>query len=120
MDKISNILPPSNRVRAQDISESQPARPGAPGFGRIQGRNSLGDRVTLSQKALESIATGEEPMQDTPATYKKPSEGLKQQVIAKLSQDFFNPKTTIRENDLTSSQEVLKSVDDTEELKTSL
>lgn len=120
MEKISNILPPSNRVRAQEISESQPVRPGAPNFGRVEGRNSLGDRVTLSQKALESRMSGEEPALDAPATYKRAPEPSKQQVIAKLSQEFFSPKTAVRENDLTSSQEVLGSVEENDQLKAQL
>lgn len=116
MDKISNILPPSARVRAAEIADAQPVRPGAPSFGRPAGRNSLGDRLTLSKQLQESLATGEEPKVETPKTYKNTAEGAKAQVIAKLSENFFSPKAEVRGSDLTSSQEVLKSVEDTDDL----
>ncbi len=38
MEKISKIIPPSGRTRAIEISDAQPARPGAPAMGRVMGR----------------------------------------------------------------------------------
>ena len=37
MDKLSNVLPSRNRVTDVDVTESQPARPGAPSNGRPMG-----------------------------------------------------------------------------------
>lgn len=116
MEKISNILPPSNRVRASEVSESQPVRPGAPSFGRVQGRNSLGDRLTISQKAMDSMTTGIEPKAEAPLTYKPNVEATKQQVISKLSENFFNPKVEVRESNATSSEQVLRSMEETSDL----
>lgn len=118
MDKISNILPPSARVRAADVADAQPARPGAPNFGRTEGKNSLGDRVTLSKIAQELRDKGGEDQAEveTAKTYKNTPENSKKQVIAKMSESFFNPKTEIRDSDLTSSQQVLRSVEDGDDL----
>lgn len=94
MDKISGILPPSARTRFADVSASQPARPGAPSMGRPDGRNSLGDRLTLS-KEIESIRQGGEffepmpPPMSAPTTYTNTAEGKKAKVIEELNNRFF-------------------------------
>jgi hypothetical protein len=56
MEKISGIIPASPRTKVVDTSKAQPARPGAPAFGRPMGKNSLGDRITLSKIAEEMKA----------------------------------------------------------------
>ncbi len=113
MDKISRILAPTARVTAAEVADSQPARPGAPAFGRPMGKNSLGDRITLSKKAAESQLTGLAPQAETPATYKNSSESSKLKMIEKLNQNFFNPKLEARDGqNTTSSEQVLKSIDD--------
>ncbi len=38
MEKISRIIPASSRTQSAEISDSQPARPGAPAMGRVMGR----------------------------------------------------------------------------------
>ena len=120
MDKISNILPPSARVRAAEVADAQPARPGAPNFGRPDGRNSLGDRVTLSKLAQELREKGGEdqaaPEAAVAKTYGNTPENTKKQVIAKMSESFFSPKAEVRESDMTSSQQLLSSVEDGEEM----
>ena len=69
MEKISGIIPASPRTKAVDTSNSQPARPGAPAFGRPMGKNSLGDRITLSKVAEEMrAAEALTPSTEGPAT----------------------------------------------------
>lgn len=116
MEKISRILPSSARVVAADVADAQPARPGAPAFGRPMGKNSLGDRLTLSKQALESQMTGMPPKPEPAATYRNPAESSRAKVVEKLAQDFFNPKIEARGAETTKSQEILKEVQDTEEL----
>jgi hypothetical protein len=57
MEKISGIIPASPRTSVADTAAAQPARPGAPLMGRPMGKNSLGDRITLSKAAAELRAT---------------------------------------------------------------
>lgn len=115
MEKISRILAPSARVVASEVADSQPARPGAPAFGRPMGKNSLGDRLTLSKKALESQVTGLPPQAEIPTTYKNSVESSKLKMIEKLNQDFFNPKLEARGGQTTtSSEQVVKSIEDAE------
>lgn len=124
MDKISGILPASARTSVAEIASSQPARPGAQMTGRPEGRNSLGDRVTLSklaQKLKETSlnetneAPGAEPT-PTPspaATYRNTPENSKKQTIDDLNKKFFsNPKELAREDaGLTHSEEMLGAED---------
>lgn len=110
MEKISGILPATARTRAVDTSASQPARPGALALGRPMGKNSLGDRITLSKQMEEMRATGNLPEQQQPEAspvYKRPAgETNKLKVIEDLNQKFFNnPKSVAREGDQTKSEE---------------
>ncbi len=105
MDKISRILPASARVVAADIADAQPARPGAPDFGRPMGRNSLGDRISISQRAIDSQLTGVVPPAAGPAVYKNNSESAKSKMVAKMSEDFFNPKVDIKGSEQALSEE---------------
>ncbi len=109
MDKLSGILPASARTQVADVSVSQPARPGAPALGRPMGKNSLGDRVTLSKKMEELRQTGQMPALDDSPVYKNPAEAKKLKVIEDLNAKFFanNPKNVAREGDLAQSEEVL-------------
>lgn len=110
MDKISGILPSSARTRAIDVTAAQPARPGAPEFGRIQGKNSLGDRVQLSKQLEEMRQSGQMPEPEAPISYKTP-EMSKKKVIEELNKAFFtNPKSIARENaEVTRSEEAFQN-----------
>lgn len=90
MEKISGILPPSARTRSADIADAQPARPGAPSLGRPMGKNSLGDRITLSKMAEQLRQNGDFGIPDTPTTYKNTSENAKLKVIEDLNRKFFS------------------------------
>ncbi|WP_374034027.1 hypothetical protein ACES2I_15695 [Bdellovibrio bacteriovorus] len=116
MEKISGILPATARTRAIDTSASQPARPGALALGRPMGKNSLGDRITLSKQMEEMRAAGilpeqqqqmQPPQPEASPVYKRPAgETNKLKVIEDLNQKFFsNPKSVAREGDQTKSEE---------------
>lgn len=109
MEKISGILPASPRTRVADISSAQPARPGALALGRPMGKNSLGDRITLSKQAEAMRQNNELPVSaEAPTTYKPNPEAAKLKVIEDLNQKFFNnPKSIARETDATKSEEAL-------------
>ncbi len=85
MEKISSILPASPRVQSVDLDEAPPARPGAPAFGRKQGRNTVQDRITLSQKAKEMAA------QDT-MMVRNPKEAARAQKVEELNKRFFETR----------------------------
>ena len=117
MEKISGILPATARTRAIDTSASQPARPGALALGRPMGKNSLGDRVTLSKQMEEMRATGQLPEPEASPVYKNPAEVKKLQVIEDLNQKFFNnPKSVAREGDQTKSEETFTKATENEGL----
>lgn len=120
MDKISSILPASPRTQVAEVSASQPARPGAPMTGRPEGRNSLGDRITLSKELEKMKQAGALPAQapevEASPTYKNTVENSKLKTIQELNKKFFsNPKEIARENStVTRSEEILQSVEDAE------
>ncbi|UYL09177.1 hypothetical protein B9G69_001125 [Bdellovibrio sp. SKB1291214] len=116
MDKISGILPASPRTRMAETAAAQPARPGAPEFGRPQGKNSLGDRIQLSKQMEEMRQSGQLPQPEAPISYKTP-EMSKKKVIEDLNKAFFtNPKTIARENaDVTRSEEALENTTNAQE-----
>ncbi|AHZ83680.1 hypothetical protein AB1A81_15180 [Bdellovibrio bacteriovorus] len=122
MEKISGILPATARTRAVDTSASQPARPGALALGRPMGKNSLGDRITLSKQMEEMRATGNLPEQqmqpEASPVYKRPAgETNKLKVIEDLNQKFFNnPKSVAREGDQTKSEETFTKATENEGL----
>lgn len=110
VDKISRILPASARVVMADVAEAQPARPGAPDLGRPMGKNSLGDRITISQKAIDSQLNGGVPQASAPAIYKNNAESAKVKMIAQLSDNFFNPKIEAKGSDQALSEELAGEV----------
>ena len=116
MEKISGILPPSARTKAVDIAAAQPARPGAPAFGRPMGKNSLGDRVTLSRELEQMRQSGEMPEAEDFPVYKKSPDSRKAKIIEDLNQKFFSPKALAREEDMTKSEEALKETSNNEDL----
>lgn len=116
MEKISGILPPSARTRVAETAAAQPARPGAPAFGRPMGRNSLGDRVTLSRELERLRQSGELPTPEESPVYKKPQDIKKTKIIEDLNQKFFSPKSLAREEDIPKSEEALKETSDKEDM----
>lgn len=117
MDKISGIIPASARTKVADISVSQPARPGAPLLGRPMGKNSLGDRITLSKELEELRQTGQFPEPEMTPVYKQPAEAKKLKVIQELNEKFFtDPKDLAREENIPKSEETLKKTESNEGL----
>lgn len=109
MEKISGIIPPSARTQVADTSVAQPARPGAPALGRPMGKNSLGDRITLSKKIEEMKRSGELPSPESSSGYKDTEENRKLKVIQDINRNFFSPKGLARDSDMSKSEELLKS-----------
>lgn len=107
MEKISGIIPASARTQVAEVASAQPARPGAPAFGRPIGKNSLGDRITLSKKMEELKKTGELPAPESSKGYRDTEENKKLKVIQDLNQRFFSPKSSVREGEVTKSEELL-------------
>lgn len=90
MRKISGIIPPNARTQSAEISRSQPARPGAPDFGRPMGKNSQADRISLSRELEELRASGEMPQRSQ--TYTNTTEGRRAKLVQDLSDRFFSAK----------------------------
>jgi hypothetical protein len=93
MEKLSGILASSPRVKAVDTERSQPARPGAPAFGRKEGRNSLGAAKAAFTLAAKEAAENQEsaPLVPGSKNYKPPTEASKMKIVEDLSRRFFNP-----------------------------
>jgi hypothetical protein len=85
MEKISGILPSSSRIKSVDLTDSPPARPGAPANGRKVGRNSVADRITLSERAKEMAA------QDT-MMVKNPKETSRAKMVEEINRNFFETR----------------------------
>ncbi len=116
MDKISGIIPASPRMKLMEMAAAQPARPGAPAFGRPEGKNSLGDRIILSKQLEEMRQSGQMPEVEAPVTYKKP-EVTKKQVVEDLNKKFFtNPKELARDSDLSFSEETLENMSSSQDI----
>ena len=85
MEKISSILPSNARVTSVDLDEAPAARPGAPALGRKQGRNTISDRITLSQRAKDIAA--QETMMD-----RNPKEAARAKKVEELNKRFFETR----------------------------
>src|SRR4051794_21304586 len=86
MDKISGIIPSNARTRAIDTSNSQPVRPGAPSWGRPEGKVTkavLEDKVTLSSVAAER------PMEKPPTYDRNLAESKKVKIAKDMTDRFF-------------------------------
>jgi len=83
MEKISTIFASSPRVRAVDVEDSPPARPGAPKAGRLSGSSPVEhDRVTLSPVAKEAA------FNETLARH-NPREDATRQTAEQSTKEFF-------------------------------
>jgi hypothetical protein len=106
MDKISRIVPPNGRTRSVDVSRSQPVRPGAPTWGRPEGKvtRTPVDRVNLSSLAAER------PLE----TYKNLSEAKHVKIAKELTDKFFESQypspQELRESDTPLSEEMAENV----------
>ncbi len=90
MEKLSSILATSPRVSSVDMEDAPPARPGAPAMGRKEGRNSVSDRVTLSDKAKDLAA------QDT-MIGRRPKEEARAKIVSDMTASFFNTRLQKKE-----------------------
>lgn len=116
MEKISRIIPSNGRTRAVDVSNSQPVRPGAPRWGRPEGR------VTKPELEVEdrvSLGTAEKAMAAQPTTYKNNVEAARAKIAEDMSRKFFGgpAKAEIRGSDLTGSEQVVGNLQEAEDLR---
>ena len=95
MEKISGIIPASNRVKAVDVAASGPVRPGTPGFGRASGSNGI--KSSLKRSTIASgVDVGRLQMErDRSVMSKRAREA---QIAKRMSDDFFMNK--MHKNDL--------------------
>ncbi len=99
MEKLSGILPSSPRIKAIDTTKSQPARPGAPAFGRMEGKNSLGAakaafseeaRLAALQNSSQSGETLPERATLPDAKLYRPSvEETRSRIVEDITERFF-------------------------------
>lgn len=111
MDKISGIIPSNARTRTVDTSKGQAVRPGAPSWGRPQGRVTkanqgfpeIEDRISISDQQAEERF---QPI------YKSSPEVKKLKIAEEVSTQFanVNPKQMVRESDLTTSEQLTESL----------
>lgn len=85
MEKISSILKSSPRVKSVDMASAAPVRPGAPSYGAPIGRNSVADRITLSDRAKDLA------MQDTLAL-RNPKEASRAKMVEEINRNFFESR----------------------------
>ena len=106
MDKISGIVPPNGRTRSVDVSRSQPVRPGAPTWGRPEGKVTKAPMDTVSFSSLAA----ERPLEG----YRNLKEAKQVQIAKELSEKFFNSRLKapqeIRESDMPLSEEMAENV----------
>lgn len=102
MEKLSSILPSNARVKAVDLKDSHPVRPGVPTFGRPVGRNTVTDRVSISGLSQEQSAA------DT-LLYRNPKEAARAKIVSDMSKKFFETKIKEYEKPETLSEDVMKS-----------
>ena len=86
MEKVSSILAGSPRVKAVDLGEDHPVRPGAPTFGRKEGTTSAQrDRISLSAAGKEAAFA------ETLASH-DPRKEETSQIRTKNTDQFFQSK----------------------------
>ena len=104
-----------------EVAAAQPARPGAPAMGRPMGKNSLGDRITMSKQMDELRDSGQLPAPSAPPTYKN-SEANKIKVIEDINKKFFASagqvtadKESVRDSSDTLSESIAKKTMDNDD-----
>ena len=108
MEKISGILAANARTKSVDVSNSQPVRPGAPTYGRPEGKvtkAAIADKISLSSLASERpLTTG---------TYKNTSDAAKAKVIKESAQRFFDtriPQNVAKDSEVPLSEEIFEKI----------
>jgi hypothetical protein len=111
MEKISGSVPSNARTKSVDVSRSQPVRPGAPAWGRPEGKvtkavEAIEDKVTLSSVAAER------PLE---TTYPRGlTESRKLQIAKETTDKFFEnnfPQKEVKESGMALSEEMSESID---------
>ncbi len=109
MEKISQIVPSNARTKAIDVSKSQPVRPGAPTWGRPEGRVTkamVEDKVSLSSVAAER------PL-EAPTYDRNLAESKRLKIARDLADKFFEnnfPQKEVKEGAAPLSEEMADNV----------
>ena len=109
MEKISGIIASNARTRSVDVSNAQPVRPGAPSYGRPEGKVTkamVEDKISLS-----SVAT-DRPI-EAPNYKNTNSDSAKVKIIKESADRFFEtrvPQTLAKETDAPLSEEMLEKI----------
>ncbi len=103
MEKLSSILPSNPRVKSVDMTDAQPRRPGAPAFGAPVGRNTVQDRVSLSQAQMPEM------IKDA-ATY-NPRDFRSSKTTDFKTKDFFNNRLKPTDAEISASAAAFESLE---------
>lgn len=108
MEKLSSILAASPRVKSVDMSDAKPTRPGAPNYGGPVGTTSVGDRVTLSNRARDLA------IKDSIGG-RNPREAVKARIAENVTRDFFETrlKPVAKEVDTSMSEDIADDLTET-------
>ncbi len=87
MDKISGIIPSSNRVTSVDLESASPVRPGTPGFGAPTGRSAAASQMQRSSAAMVNPTSIGVPRW-------KAKEDQHAEIVTRLSDGFFRKNQT--------------------------
>lgn len=107
MEKISGIIASNARTRSVDVSNSQPVRPGAPAYGRPEGKVT---KAVLEDKISLSSVDADRPLQTT--NYKNTAgESAKVKIIKDSAARFFEsrvPQTLAKDTEAPLSEEMFE------------
>ena len=88
MQKISGIIPNSNRVGAVDLKDAHPVRPGTPSFGRPEGVSTLRDSAMISTAARGAQELNEKIFPE------RTKEAMQAESVQRISDSFFMKNRT--------------------------
>ncbi len=107
MEKISGIIAANARTRSVDVSKSQPVRPGAPTYGRPEGKVT---KAILEDKISLSAIANDRPLET--GNYKN-TESAKVKIIKDSAQKFFDtrvPQSIAKDSAGPLSEEILEKI----------
>ena len=107
MEKISGIIAANARTRSVDVSKSQPVRPGAPTYGRPEGKVT---KANIEDKISLSAIANERPLET--GNYKN-TESAKVKIIKDSAQKFFDtrvPQSIAKDSEVPLSEEIFEKI----------
>ncbi len=107
MEKISGIIAANARTRSVDVSKSQPVRPGAPTYGRPEGKVT---KAVIEDKISLSAIANDRPLETS--NYKN-TESAKVKIIKDSAQKFFDtrvPQSIAKDSEVPLSEEIFEKI----------